>query len=137
MRRRYRYLSRDYIYDALNKLRAAFLAAKNGVDVEQIINGVLTHDERMKIGRRIEIAQLLKLGKTYKEIAESLKVGLSTISHVDKMMHDYPRCYELIRVREEKVEREFAKKVQTKSGGSISVFKRKKYTGFGRKDVER
>jgi uncharacterized protein YerC len=137
MYRRYRFLTRDFVYSALNKLRAAFLAAKDGGDVEEIIKGVLTYDERMKVGRRIEIAQMLEKKFTYKEIAKGLKVGLNTIALVDKSMHEHPRCFELIKKREEKVEKIYAKKAYTKSGGSLQVFKKRKYTGFKRKDVNR
>ena len=48
--RRYRFLEKEEIFDALNKLRNAFLAARDGDEVEEIINGLLTFDEKMKIG---------------------------------------------------------------------------------------
>lgn len=137
MYRRYQFLSEDFVSNAISKLRAAFLAAKNGDDVEEIIKGVLTYDERLKIGRRIEIAQMLEEGITYKEIADELKVGLSTISLVDKLMRQYPNCYELIKEREEKVEREFSRKAYIGRGGSKMIFRKKEYTGFKRKDVSR
>lgn len=137
MYRRYQFLPEDFVSNAISKLRAAFLAAKNGDDVEEIIKGVLTYDERLKIGRRIEIAQMLKEGITYKEIADELKVGLSTISLVDKLMRQYPNCYELIKEREEKVEREFSRRAYIGRGGSKMIFRRREYTGFKRKDVSR
>ena len=45
--RRYRFLEKEEIFDALNKLRNAFLAARDGDEVEEIINGLLTFDEKM------------------------------------------------------------------------------------------
>lgn len=137
MYRRYQFLPKDFVYSALNKLRSAFLAAKDGNDVEEIIRGVLTYDERLKIGRRIEIAGMLELGKPYLEIAKDLKVGLTTISAVDKLVKDHPRCYELIKKRGEKVEREYRSKAYESTGGSKMIFKGKRYTGFKRKDVSR
>lgn len=137
MYRRYQFLPKDYVLNAINKLRAAFLAAKNGEDVEDIIKGILTYDERLKVGRRIEIAQMLEDGITYKEIADELKVGLSTISLVDKLMRQYPKCYELIKEREEKVEREFKNKAYVRKGGPKMIYKSRHYTGFKRKDVAR
>ena len=137
MYRRYRNLTEEYIYNALNKLRASFLAARDGNDVEEIIKGILTYDERLKIGRRIEIAEMLRASFIYQEIATELKVGLNTISSVDKMMRQYPRCYELIKEREDKVEREYEGKTYESRGGSKMVFKRKAYTGFKRQDVSR
>lgn len=135
--RRYLFLDKDFIFSALNKLRAAFLAARNGSEVEEIIKGLLTSDERMKIGRRIEIAQMLKSGFTYREIADELKVGQTNIQHVEKKMLEFPKCYELINIREAKVEREFKRKAYKKIGGPRKVFKSKEYTGFRRKDVDR
>lgn len=135
--RRYKFLTKDSVYKALNKLRAAFLAAKDGNEVETIIMGVLTHDERMKIGRRIQIAQMLKKRFTYTQIKEELKVGPPTIRLVDRKMKESPECYDLINKRERKVESEYKRKSYVKTGGPKLVFKRKIYTGFKRKDVQR
>jgi uncharacterized protein YerC len=135
--RRYRKISKESVYDALNKLRNAFLAAKNGEDVEEIIRGILTHDERMKIGRRIQIANLLQEGKTHDEILEELKVGRSTICAVEKFMDNYPNCFALINMRERKVDSEFNKKAFENSGNPKHVFRSLVYTGYKRKDVKR
>jgi uncharacterized protein YerC len=67
---RYASFPKDLVFNALNRLRSSFLAAKDGNDVEEIINGVLTYDERMKIGRRIEIANMLLDGCVYENIEE-------------------------------------------------------------------
>ncbi|MFV1916975.1 MAG: Trp family transcriptional regulator [Patescibacteria group bacterium] len=135
--RRYRFLTKDYVYQALNKLRAAFLAARDGNEVEEIIMSVLTHDERMKVGRRIQIAQMLKEGYTYALIKGELKVGPPTITLVEKKMNQHPLGFDLINKREDRVEKEYKRKAYEKKGGSKMVFKRKVYTGFRRKDVER
>ncbi|MEX1068593.1 MAG: Trp family transcriptional regulator [Patescibacteria group bacterium] len=135
--RRYQFLSKENVFDALNKLRAAFLAAKDGHDVEEIIKGILTSDERLRVGRRIKIAQLISQGKLVDEIAEELKIGNSTISWVQKNMDQHPRCFELIGKREEKVEGEAKDKMYRKVGGPKMVFKKSVYTGFTRKDVAR
>ena len=135
--RRYNFLTKDGVYGALNKLRAAFLAAKTGSEVEEIIMGSLTHDERMKIGRRIQIAQMLMSGATYDEIMSGLKIGRATIGFVEKQLTDHPLAYKLIDQREEKVEKEFKSRAYKETGGSTKVFKRRVYTGFTRKDVNR
>lgn len=134
---RYYFLGKDYIFEALNKLRAAFLAAKDGNDVEQIIKGVLTNDERLKIGRRIQIAQMLLEGFSYRDIKDELKVGYPTIELVANKLTKYPLCFELINKREDKVENIYKLRAYKKSGGSKMIFKRKTYTGYKRKDVER
>jgi uncharacterized protein YerC len=135
--RRYNFLSKTSIFEALNKLRAAFLAAKNGDEVDNIIGGVLTNDERLKIGRRIQIAQLLQEGLTYQDIIDELKVGVHTIKLVDDKLFKNPHCFDLINKREEKVEKEYNIKAYVKAGGSKLIFKRKEYTGFKRKNVKR
>lgn len=135
--RRYSFLSKEAAYEALNRLRSAFLAAKDGDDVEEIIRGVLTSDERFKIGRRIQIAQLLRSGVSYEDIRSELKVGFTTINFVDRNLRDHPQAYDLVEEREEKVERTYKEKAYRKSGGSKLVFKKREYTGFTRKDVSR
>lgn len=134
---RYGFLTKEGVYEALNKLRAAFLAAKDGHQVEEIILGVLTHDERMKIGRRIQIAGMLAAGATYDEIMDSLKIGKSTIGLVEKGLREHSLAYKLINQREDRVEREFKSRAYRKVGGSTMVFKKTVYTGATRKDIER
>lgn len=135
--RRYKFLQKEEVYEALNKVRNALLAAKDGKDVEEIMKGILTFDERMKIGRRILIAEYLIAGFPFHEITRQLKVGKTTIGFVSKKLDDYRKCFELISSRNSKVEKEFYKKVYVERGGSKMVFKRKEYTGFKRKDVKR
>jgi len=135
--RRYAFLSKEAAYEALNRLRSAFLAAKDGKDVEEIIRGVLTSDERFKIGRRIQIAQLLRRGIGYEEIRDGLKVGFTTINFVDRNLREHSRAFDLIAKRSDKVEREYRSKAYAHSGGSMRVFKKSSYTGFSRKDVHR
>jgi uncharacterized protein YerC len=135
--RRYKFVSRENIFGALNKLRASFLAAKDGSEVEEIITGVLTYDERLKIGRRLQIARMLRDDKTYSEIHEELKVGGATINLVEKLISNHPRCFELINKREEKVETEFKNRAFEKVGSHKRIFRPTIYTGFRKKDVTR
>lgn len=135
--RRYKFLRKEDVYEALNKLRDAFLAAKDGNEVEEIINGILTHDEKIKIGRRILIAECLKLEKSLDEIAKMLKVGKNTITSVMKSLDMYPASFELISKRGNKVEKTYMQKKYRLIGGSTLVFKKREHTGFKRKDVKR
>lgn len=135
--RRYKFLTKDDVYTALNKLRDAFLAAKNGEDVEEIMNGLLTTDERLKIGRRIIIAEMIRSGISFDEIVNSLKVGKNTVMYMARKHEMYPQFVDLIVARQNKVEKEYRKRAYRRTGGSGLVFKRKEYTGFRRKDVER
>ena len=127
----------DEVFVALNKLRAAFLAAKDGNEVEEIIKGILTSDERIKIGRRILTAQLLEEGITFESIRKDYKIGKQTALQVQKMKDKYPKCFELINAREEKVEQTFGKKAYEMIGNPKRFQKFPSYTGFKRKDVPR
>ena len=135
--RRYKFLVKEEVYEALDKVRDALLAARDGNDVEEIMKGILTFDERMKIGRRILIAEYILAGVPFHDITRMLKVGKTTIGLVSKNLDDYTKCFELIKSRRGKVENEFKKKAYVSRGGSKLIFKRKEYTGFKRKDVSR
>ena|SRR3989344_2437154 len=135
--RRYEFLQQDDVYEAFNKLRNAFLAAKDGEEVEKILNGLLTFDERIKIGRRILVAEYIVAGIGIDEISKILSVGKNTIASVGRALLENPDCFKLIEKRAEKVEQEYKSKKYKKVGGSQLVFKKKVYTGFKRKNVKR
>lgn len=135
--RRYKFLQKEDVYEALNKVRDALLAAKDGNDVEQLMNGLLTFDERMKIGRRIQIAECLLNDFRTEEIQSFLKVGRTTIAQVAKNLEDYEKCFQLISARNKKVEKVYKAKSHRLIGGSTKVFKTREYTGFKRKNVAR
>ncbi|MEK7550181.1 MAG: Trp family transcriptional regulator [Patescibacteria group bacterium] len=135
--RRYKFLLKEEVFEALNKLRAAFLAAKDGNEVEEIIRGILTSDERIKIGRRILISQLLDEGLTFEAISKDYRIGKQTALQVQKLKDRYPKCFELISQRVEKVEIEFGKKAYIKTGNPKYLKKFIEYTGFKRTDVKR
>lgn len=135
--RRYQFLQEEDIYAALNRLRDAFLAAKDGRDVEEIINGLLTQDEKLKIGRRILIAEYLDAGVKIEEIARELKVGKNTIVLVMKSLDEYQLFLPLIMQRTQRVKNEYQKNSYKKTGGSTQIYKRKSYTRYTRKDVKR
>lgn len=135
--KRYKFLQKEEIYEALNRLRNAFLASRDGNEVEEIINGLLTQDERLKIGRRILIAEYISSGVGIDEIRKQLKVGKNTVMHVAKLIDAHPDCYDLIKRRSLLVEKEYKYKKYVYLGGSNLIFKKKEYSGFSRKDVKR
>lgn len=118
-------------------VRNAFLAAKNGRDVEEILNAILTTDEIIKVGRRIQIANMLASGISGQEIKIILSVGRDTITVVAKHLAKYPVGFKLIYQRGKKVEKVYKDKISRKVGGSQLVFKKREYTGFTRKEVKR
>lgn len=135
--RRYKRLEQNDVFEALNRLRDAFLAARDGNEVDKILDGLLTHDEKLKIGRRIVIADWLKEGVGIDLITAHLKVGKNTIMHVSRRLEKYEDCFKLINRRTEIVEKTYQSKGYKSVGGSKIVFNRKEWTGFRRKDVKR
>ena len=89
--KRYDFLLKHEIYQALNKARDALLAAKDGNDVNELLEGLFTDEERLKIGRRIQIAEEIRLGRSYAEIIENLHVGVNTINTVYRNLNSHPR----------------------------------------------
>lgn len=135
--RRYKFLDKDGVFKALNKLRAAFLAAKDGSEVDEIIKGILTTDERLKIGRRILISQCIDEDLTYDQIKNYLRVGKQTVIQVYKSKGSHPKCFELINRREDKVETVFGEKAYRMTGNPKRIQRFPEHTGFKRKDVKR
>lgn len=134
---RYNFLRQEEVFEALNRLRDAFLAAKDGTEVELIIKGLLSHDEKLKIGRRILVARYLSQGYQIEEISSLLKVGKNTIASVNKSLIQFPGWINLLERRKRQVEEEYKQKAYKKTGGSTKVFKIKEQTGFKRKEVKR
>ncbi|PIR78745.1 MAG: hypothetical protein COU26_04890 [Candidatus Levybacteria bacterium CG10_big_fil_rev_8_21_14_0_10_36_30] len=133
---RYKFLTEKDEYEIFNLVRNAFLSAHNGRDVEKIINALLTTDERIKIGRRIKIAEMMILGTTGEDIMGTLHVGRNSVTLVSKHLDRYQEGFELILKRQKKVEKAYKEKAHRLSGGSRLILKKKRYTGFKRKDVK-
>ena len=122
---------------ALNRVRDAFLAADDGEEVEEVMSALLTFDERMKVGRRVQIAEMIEAGYTQEEIVRDMKVGKTTVALVSRLLEAHPKGYAFVVRRRKKVEEEYSKNKQKSVGGSELIFKKKEYTGFRRKDVKR
>ena len=135
--KRYNFLDQKEIYETIDKVRDSFLAAKDGHEVNEIINGLLTQDEQLRIGRRVLIAEYLLIDMNIEEIEKMLKVGKATIASVAKSLDKHPRCFELLKLRRLKVKKNYNSNKTAEIGGSKLVFKKKEYTGFTRKDVKR
>lgn len=135
--RRYHYLTKHDIFAAVNKLRDALLAAKDGNEVDELLEGLFTSEERLQIGRRILIGERLLRGETFADIVDMLHVGKTTVGAVYSKLQSNPKCFELIYKRSLKVEKEYNSKKYKLVGGSQLVFKKKVYTGITRKDIKR
>lgn len=135
--RRYKFLTEKDILEAFYRLQDAFLAAKDGDEVRDIVNGLLTEDEKIRIGRRIIIAEGIRSQMTFQDIVQLTNVGYSTIAWVSRHLDRYPKCFELIFTRRRKLEKEYEVKKYVKSGGSTLIFKKKTYSGLKRSEIKR
>lgn len=135
--RRYKFLEEEEIFQAFNKVRDAFLAARDGTEVDKIIDGLLTHDEKVKIGRRVLAAEYLIAGIGIEEICRQLKMGKNTVMHIGRRLEKYEDCFILIERRHKQVEKVFNSKAYRSTGGSTLIRKRTEYTGYKRKNVKR
>lgn len=134
---RYKDLTRKDINESLYKLRDAFLAAKKGEDVDEIINFLLTPEEKIMIGRRVLVAEAVSQDMPFLEICNLYHVGKGTVVSITRQLEHYLKGYRLIIQRGVTAEKKFQSKKYRKTGGSNLVYKKKEYTGVKRKDIER
>lgn len=123
--RRYNYLSKDSIHAAFAKLASAFLIAKTETEIKQILFSLFTSDERTKLGRRIQVAQMIKDNVPYRDITQELQVGKQTIMMVVRRMDSNPEGFQLILSQEGKQGKN--KRKYYIVGGSKMIYKRKVY----------
>lgn len=135
--KRYSFLDKKSVYETFNRLRDAFLSAKNGYEVEYIIDGILTTDEKFKIGRRILIAECLMNKMTVEQIEKQLKVGRNTVIVVAKTLQKNPQCFELINKRHTAVAKKYHEGKYREVGGSKLIRKKKIRTDLHIKDIQR
>lgn len=109
----------------MSKLKASFLTANDTDDVNSIIKGILTPDEQIKVGRRIQIAELYFEGKTYFDISKRLSVGQTTVLNVVKQITKNENCYRAILNKDLEIKYKIKKAKNKKVGSSKLVFKRR------------
>lgn len=62
-------------------------------EVARFLKDLLSNVEALMLARRLQIAELLIAGETYKDIREELKVGFSTIARVQTWLELYGEGY--------------------------------------------
>lgn len=82
---RMRYL--DVLYTAMSGL-------KSREEIKNFLRDLLTESERVMVGRRIIVAQMLLEEKSYDGIVRELKVGKDTIMRVHRWLEDETEGYE-------------------------------------------
>ncbi len=78
----------------LDTLYTSIETLKTREEVKNFLRNLLTESERIMLGRRLIIAQMLLDGKTYAEIMDELKVGIDTINRVHQWLDDENGGYE-------------------------------------------
>ncbi|MBI3251307.1 MAG: hypothetical protein HYZ62_00165 [Candidatus Andersenbacteria bacterium] len=84
----YRSLSWKQREEIAKELVTVVRLARRHNDAKKLLKNLLTPGELIMIGRRVLIAERLIQGKTYEEIKRELRVGLSTITTVQKWLTD-------------------------------------------------
>ena len=78
----------------LDSLYTAVSTFKSREEIKNFLKDLLTESERIMIGRRILIAQMLLEDKTYDQIIQELHVGADTIIRVHRWLEDESDGYE-------------------------------------------
>src|SRR4030043_1302046 len=73
--------------DLLHKIRKA----ETVKEFREIINSLLTNEERIMVYKRLAAADFLRKGKKYKEIGEILDVSPATISFIKRGLINFPK----------------------------------------------
>lgn len=84
---RYNELTENEKKKFLGQFYSMVALLKNRDEVKSFLKDLLTLSEVVMISRRIEIAMMLLEGFTPLEIKGKLKVGLATISHVERWLN--------------------------------------------------
>jgi len=102
-------MSREAQTQTLDALYSAAGTVKGRAAMKIFLRDLLTESERIMLGRRILVARELISGKTYDEIAETLRVGNSLVRRVDRWLNDeFPGYEQAVRA----MEKEFAVRKQ-------------------------
>ncbi len=107
MKRKKDDLSKEDYIRTLDLLYTAAGSLKGRAAVKLFLKDLLTHSERIMMGRRIWIARMILTGHSRREIGKRLNVGPGTVSNVAKWLDDqFPGYEEALRG----VQREFDKR---------------------------
>ena len=79
----------DQLFDAILRL-------KSREDCRKFFEDVCTINELQALTQRLEVAQLLKVGKNYQEISKTTGASTATISRVNKCLLYGDGGYELV-----------------------------------------
>ena len=100
---------------------------KNRDEVKNFLKDLLTLSEVVMISRRIQVAKMLMDGHKYEEIRKKMRIGVSTITQVDRWLNNGFGGYKVI-VRRHKEGKEAVRHEENISATPFSLKAiRKKY----------
>lgn len=125
----YRELSVEERDRLVEKLADVFSSLKGKKKITVFLERLLSPSEIVMLARRLQVAELLVGGRTYDQIQNKLKVGISTIRSIEGWLEHATRDYQLVRAeqRELKKAREQGKKWVREPGivGSFTNIRRR------------
>jgi TrpR-related protein YerC/YecD len=90
---------------AVNKLFDAILLLENREDCYRFFEDICTINEVQAMAQRLQVASMLKAGRTYTDIARETGASTATISRVKRFLNHGANGYNLILERLEKKEK--------------------------------
>lgn len=121
---------KEYKKNALYYASSSMLAAKNIEEAFEILHSLFGTEERLQLGRRLQIAQLVFEGASVREIEKVLKTSRDTVLNVRKELEKDTKGYEICLLKHEDLQETYKEKKYVKVGGSLQVFKKTKKTDF-------
>lgn len=82
--------------EEIRQLFKGILELENIEECNSFFEDICTERELKGISQRLEVARLLKKHMTYDEIQEKIEVSTSTISRINKVLHNGNGGYQLI-----------------------------------------
>ena len=91
-----RRLSKSEIDELFIDFAKALASVHNSVEAANFVKDLLTEQEVVILGRRLQIARLLDQGYTYEQIHKIMRVGNSTVAKVHAWMDLYGEGYRMV-----------------------------------------
>lgn len=82
--------------DAVNHLFEAILSLKNEEECYTFFEDVCTINELLSMAQRLEVASMLRQGRTYLDIAERTGASTATISRVNRSLNYGNDGYDMV-----------------------------------------
>ncbi len=82
--------------DAVDHLFEAILTLNNAEECYSFFEDVCTVNELLSLSQRYEVAKMLRMGKTYLEIAEKTGASTATISRVNRSLNYGSDGYDMV-----------------------------------------